>query len=247
MSRITGKIAVVTGGSRGIGASIARRLARDGAIVILTYTRKEQEAALVAQEIERRGGEAEPVRADMRDPAAIRALFEEVVANYGRLDMLVNNAGVAEFRPLDQIDLDHYSHIFDVNVRGPLFAMQEAAKRMADNGRIVNISSGVVRSAPPGSAVYAASKAALETMTLALAAELGARGITVNAVSPGLTQTDMLEQNVPDERLTAMIAMTALGRLGAPEDIADVVSFLVSDDARWVTGQVIGANGGLRG
>jgi 3-oxoacyl-[acyl-carrier protein] reductase len=246
VSRLTGRVAVVTGASRGIGAAIARRLAQDGAIVIITYARQEAAALQTAREIEERGGEVEPVRADMADLDAVRALFAETAANYGRLDILVNNAGVAQFLPLDQIDEVHYGRIFDINVRGPLFAMQEAARSMGNPGRIVNISSGAAQAAPAGSSVYAASKAALETFTRTFAAELGAKGITVNAVSPGITQTDMLAENIPARVQERMIANTALGRLGTPEDIADVVAFLVSDDARWVTGQIIGASGGLR-
>jgi 3-oxoacyl-[acyl-carrier protein] reductase len=246
VSILTGRVAVVTGASRGIGAAIARRLAQDGAIVIITYARQEAAALQTAREIEERGGEVEPVRADMADLDAVRALFAETRANYGRLDILVNNAGVAQFLPLDHIDEAHYARMFDVNVRGPLFAMQEAAKIMANPGRIVNISSGAAQAAPAGSSVYAASKAALETLTRTFAAELGAKGITVNAVSPGITQTDMLTENIPATVQERMIANTALRRLGTPEDIADVVAFLVSDDARWVTGQIIGASGGLR-
>src|SRR5205807_380968 len=154
--------------------------------------------------------------------------------------------GVAEFVALEKIDTEHYSRIFEINVRGPLFAMQEAAKVMPGPGRIVNISSGAAQAAPPGTSVYAASKAALETMTRSLAGELGAKGITVNAISPGLTTTDMLSENIPAPVQQRMVANTALGRLGTPEDIADVVAFIVSDEARWITGQVIGVSGGLR-
>jgi 3-oxoacyl-[acyl-carrier protein] reductase len=246
VSSLTGRAAIVTGASRGIGAAIARRLAADGAIVIVTYARQEAAAHQVAREIESRGGEVDVVQADVADLGAVRRLFAETRANYGRLDILVNNAGVAEFLPLEEVREEHYSRTFDVNVRGPLFAMQEAVRVMSGPGRIVNISSGAAQAAPPGSSVYAASKAALETITRSIAAEVGAKGITVNAVSPGITQTDMLAENIPEAIQQRMIANTALGRLGTPEDIADVVAFLVSDDARWITGQVIGASGGLR-
>ena len=244
--RLTGKVAIVTGASRGIGAAIAKRLARDGAIVVITYAKQEAAALATSRAIEEAGGEVESVRSDMSSLNEVRSLFAETVANYGRLDILVNNAGIAQFVPLAQIDEDHYARLFDVNVRGPLFAMQEAAKVMASPGRIVNISSGAAQAAPPRSGVYAASKAALETLTRSFAGELGPQGITVNAVSPGITETDMLTENIPAAVQQQMIANTALGRLGTPDDIADVVAFLVSEDARWVTGQVIGASGGLR-
>ncbi len=246
MSRLTGKVAIVTGSSRGIGAAIARRLSADGAIVIVTYARQEEAALSVARDIEARGGEVETVRADMSDLDAVRALFAETLGNFGRLDILVNNAGVGEFLTLDKIDEAHYSRIFDINVRGPLIAMQEAARVMSSPGRIINISSGAAQAAPAGMSVYAASKAALEAMTRSIAGELGPKGITVNAISPGLTQTDMLEENVPEAARQYMVQNTALGRLGTPEDIADAVAFLASNDARWITGQVIGVSGGLR-
>ncbi|HLJ56185.1 MAG TPA: 3-oxoacyl-ACP reductase family protein [Chthonomonadaceae bacterium] len=246
MAHMSGRVAIVTGASRGIGAAIARRLAADGAVVVGTYVRAEQPAAELARDIEARGGEIEMARADMADPAAIRSLFAQTIDSFGRLDILVNNAGLAEFRPLDRVDAGHYGAIFDVNVRGPLLAMQEAARVMASPGRIVNISSGAAQAAPPGASVYAASKAALDALTRSLAAELGARDITVNAVSPGITQTDMLDANIPLSVQEQMVKTTALGRVGTPEDIADVVAFLLSEDARWITGQIIGANGGLR-
>jgi 3-oxoacyl-[acyl-carrier protein] reductase len=246
MSRLTGKAAIITGGSRGIGAAIARRLARDGAIVVITYVQNEEAARKVIADIEAYGGEADAVQADMADLSAIRALIEGTRANYGRLDILVNNAGRAEFLPLGTIDESHYARLFDVNVRGPLFAMQEAARVMAEGGRIINISSGSAEAASPSTSVYSATKAALQALTKSIAAELGARRITVNAVSPGITATDMLNEVIPENVQQSMIQNTALGRLGSPEDIADVVAFLASDDSRWITGQVIGANGGLR-
>lgn len=246
MSSLMGRVAIVTGASRGIGAAIARRLARDGAIVIITYAHQDSAAAQIVRDIDSRGGEVEAVQADMADLGAVRSLVSETMSNYGRLDILVNNAAVSQILPLPEIDQPHYDRLFEVNVRGPLFAMQEAARVMSNPGRIINISSGAAHAAPPGWAVYSASKAALETMTLSFAAELGSQGITVNAISPGITQTDMLGAMIPPKVQEFMIANTALGRLGTPEDIADAVAFLASDDARWITAQVIGVNGGLR-
>src|SRR5581483_8770089 len=176
----------------------------------------------------------------------IPGLFEMAMLQYGRLDILVNNAGVAEFHPLSETTHQEYQRQFDVNVRGVLFASQEAAKRFGEEGgRIINITSGAAQAAPPGASVYSATKAAVEAMTKSHAAELGPRNITVNAVAPGPTETDMLREVIPPEQQRVMIEMTALRRLGTPEDIADVVAFLASEEARWVTGQVIGVSGGL--
>jgi len=247
MSGQNGKVAVVTGASRGIGAAIARRLAREGAVAIVGYSRNADAAHQVVAEIERAGGEAEAIQADVADLEQVKRLFAETMQGFGRLDILVNNAGVAEFRPLEAIDAAHYAHQFDVNVRGLLFATQEAALRFGpEGGCIVNITSGAAKSAPPGASVYSATKAAVEALTLSHAAELGPRQIRVNAVAPGITETDMLQANIPPAAQQAMIQTTALRRMGTPEDIADVVAFLTSHDARWITGQILGVSGGLR-
>jgi 3-oxoacyl-[acyl-carrier protein] reductase len=247
MSGLQGKVAIVTGGSRGIGAAIARRLAREGVVVIVGYSRNPEAAQQVVAEIERAGGEAEAMQADVADLEQVQRLFAQTMQGFGRLDILINNAGVAEFRPLEAIDAAHYAHQFDVNVRGLLFATQEAAQRFGtEGGCIVNITSGAAKAAPPGASVYSATKAAVEAMTISHAAELGPRGIRVNAVAPGITETDMLQANIPAEVQQSMIQTTALRRLGTPEDIADVVAFLASHEARWITGQILGANGGLR-
>lgn len=246
MAGLAGKVAVVTGASRGIGAAIAKRLAREGAIVLVNYHQNAAAAGRVVEEIEARGGEAEAIQGDLADLEQIQRLFREVQEGFGRLDILVNNAGTAEFRALEEVDAEHYRRQFDLNVRGVLFATREAAGRMGQGGRIVNISSGAAQSTPPTTTVYAATKAAIEAMTKCLANELGPRGITVNVVAPGLTETDLLQTVIPKEAQEAMAARTPLGRLGTPEDIAEVVAFLASDAARWVTGQVIAASGGLR-
>jgi 3-oxoacyl-[acyl-carrier protein] reductase len=247
MSGLTGKVALVTGASRGIGAAIARRLAADGAQVVVNYGRSREAADNVAAEIAAAGGEAVAIGADVADLAQVRRLFAETVQRYGRLDILVNNAAVAETRPLDAIDPEHFDRQFAVNVRGLLFATQEAARCFGESGgRIINISSGAAQAAPPGMSVYSATKAAVETLTRSHAAELGPRNITVNAVSPGLIETDMLHAVIPAGAQGAMIAVTALRRLGTPEEIADVVAFLASDDARFLTAEVLRVHGGLR-
>ncbi|HLV81470.1 MAG TPA: 3-oxoacyl-ACP reductase family protein [Chthonomonadaceae bacterium] len=247
MNRLEDKAAVVTGASRGIGAAIARRLAAEGAQVLVNYHRSAEAAEKVVAGIEAAGGRAFAAQADMADLAQIRRLFAAVRDRWGRLDILVNNAGVARFRPLEEIEADDYERQFAVNVRGVLFATQEAARLMAETGgRIINISSGAAAAAPPGASVYSASKAAVETLTRVYAAELGPRGITVNAISPGLIQTDMLDAVIPAEARQTMIARTPLRRLGTPEEIADAVAFLASEEARFITGQVLAVSGGLR-
>ena len=247
MSRLKGKVALVTGASRGIGAAIARRLAADGAKVAVNYSKSREAADAVVRDIRSAGGEAIWVQADLADPNQIAAMIDKTVQTFGgRLDILVNNAAISERRMLEESDEAHYARHFDLNVRGVLLATKEAAKHLtAPGGRIINISSGIVRARVGGSAVYAATKAAIEAMTRCHSAELGPRGITVNCVAPGVTDTDMLASAMTPQMREALIRQTAFGRLGTPQDIADVVAFVASDDARWITGEVIPANGGL--
>jgi 3-oxoacyl-[acyl-carrier protein] reductase len=193
------------------------------------------------------GGRASAIQASMADPAAIRALFERAFADHGRLDILVNNAAVAPMRSLEEVDEARYAEIFDVNVRGLLLATREAARRFGEaGGRIINISSILASRMSVGVSIYSASKAAVNALTRCHAAELGPRGITVNAVSPGPVATDMLLQSsLPEVAIQGMAQAPALRRLGEPEDIADVVAFLASHEGRWITGQVIEASGGM--
>jgi 3-oxoacyl-[acyl-carrier protein] reductase len=245
--RLSGRVALVTGASRGIGAAIARRLAADGATVVVNYSRSARPAEEVVRQIRQGGGEAVAARADLGDPAQVQPLFEAARQAFGRVDVLVNNAGVFETRPVEQSDPAHFQQLFDLNVRAPLLATAEFARQVGpDGGRVINISSGLARAAMPGAAVYSATKAALEALTRGHAADLAPKKVTVNAVAPGTTDTEMLREGLSDEARQHMIRSTALGRLGTPEDIADVVAFLAGDDARWVTGQFIDANGGLR-
>ena len=245
MKTLSNKVAVVTGGSRGIGRAIALRLAADGAAVVVSYARRADAAEEVVQAIEAGGGQALAVQADFSQIADVRALFEKAQEKFGRLDILVNNAGTATFAPLTEITEEDFDSLFALNVKGLLFALQEAAKRMEDGGRIVNISTGLTVSGGPGGAVYAGTKGAVEQFTMAAAKELGGRGITVNTVSPGMTDTDLMHAVIPAERQQGAVNASPLGRLGQPEDIADVVAFLCSDDARWLTGLNIRANGGV--
>ena len=246
MKRLQGKVALVTGASRGIGAAIARRLASDGAKVAVNYAKSREAADAVVRDIRSAGGEAIWVQADVSDPSQIPPMIEKTIQTFGgRLDILVNNAAVSEPAKLEQVDLAVFENHFDLNVRGLLLATREAVKHMNEGGRIINITSGIVKVRAAGNAIYAGSKAAVEAITRCLSAELGSRGITVNCVAPGITDTDMLASAMPAEAQKVLIAQTALGRMGKPQDIADVVAFVASDDARWITGEVIPANGGL--
>jgi 3-oxoacyl-[acyl-carrier protein] reductase len=246
MTPLNNKTAVVTGGSRGIGAAIARRLARDGANVVITYRKEAEAAAQVVAACREAGGRALAVQADVAEPAAMASVFEQTLAEFGHLNILVNNAAIAQFLPLAAVTPEHFDNQFAINVRGLLFATQAAVKVMADGGRIINITSGAAEAAGPGASVYSASKAAVQVLSKSWASELGSRGITVNCVSPGITETEMVHGVIPQEALDAMVHNTALGRIGRPDDIAGVVAFLATDDAGWVTGAIIGANGGLR-
>lgn len=243
--RLEDKVAVVTGASRGIGRAIAHRLAQDGAALVVNYKSSKVAAHEVVREIESRGGHAVALQADVADVAGAQRLFEAVKAEFGGLDILVNNAGAAEFKSLPEITEAHFDSIFSLNVRGLLFTTQAAVGLMRDNGRVINISSGITRVNAPGGAVYSGSKAAVEAFTRCWAAELGPRGITVNTVSPGMTETELLLEVMSPETLESQRQQTPLGRLGQPTDIADVVALLCSDDARWLTAQNLLANGGV--
>jgi 3-oxoacyl-[acyl-carrier protein] reductase len=243
--QLQNKIAVVTGASRGIGAAIAKRLARDGATVVVNYKSNEEAAQSVVSEIENAGGKALAIAADIADIMEVRRMFSQIEGEFSHVDILVNNAGWAEWRVLGEVDEDHYDGIFDLNTRGLFFATQEAARIMRDNGRVVNISSGITRVNSGTGSVYAGSKAAVEAFTRCWSEDLGKRGITVNTVSPGMVGTDLLLGNTPQETLDRMATQSPFGRLGEPEDIADVVAFLCTEDARWLTAQNLLANGGV--
>ncbi|MBW4567839.1 MAG: SDR family oxidoreductase [Tolypothrix carrinoi HA7290-LM1] len=243
MTSLSGKVAIVTGSSRGIGRAIAERLGRDGANVVVTYAGNKDKAEEVVSAIKANQTDAIAIQVDMRKIEDVRNLFLHTLDYFGKLDILVNNAaGKNIFKPTAEMTEDEYNSMFDIS-RGVYFSLQQAAHHMADNGRIVNISSaGTSQSIATGGA-YAGCKAAIEQFSMGLAKELGTRQITVNTVAPGVTDTDglVLEQ----EQVNQMIAQTPLGRLGRPDDIASVVSLLVSDDAGWVTGQNIRATGGI--
>lgn len=252
MATLSGKTALVTGGSRGIGRAIAERLGRDGALVAVHYGGNATAAAETVAAIEAAGGTAfalgERLGVDGDADRLLAQLDAELERRTGstRLDVVVNNAAIAPQGGLAETTPDLYDELFAVNVRAPFFVAQGAAERMGEGGRIVSISSGVTRQAWPNLLAYAMTKAAVETFTNTLAKELAPRGITVNAVAPGLVDTDMNAGwlRVSEESRAQAAAASAFGRVGAPEDVADVVAFVASDDARWVTGQTLDATGG---
>lgn len=239
-----GKVALVTGSSRGIGRAIAKRLGDDGARVVVNYRADEESAARVVEEIESAGSSALAVRADVADPASLRGLFDATEARFGGIDLVVNNVATARFAPLRDTTDEDFETMLATNVRSGFVALREAARRVRDGGRIVVVSAGVTLTNAPTTGIYAAGKAAVEQLAKVLAKELGPRGITVNNVLPGATRTDALARGVSTDVVERAVANTPLGRLGEPDDIADIVAFLASDEARWITGQSVAAGGG---
>jgi 3-oxoacyl-[acyl-carrier protein] reductase len=242
--KIDGKVALITGASRGIGRAIAVRLGRDGAAVVVNYSGSQEAAHETVAAIEQGGGRAIAVQADVGKVADVERLFDETFQQFGRLDILVNNAGIMFNKLLAEVAEEDFDRIFAVNVKGTFFACQQAAKRMADGGRIINFSSSTTAMMLATYGAYVATKGAVEQMSHVLAKELGPRGITVNVVSPGPTDTELFGQDKTEQDKQRFAQMAAMGRLGQPQDIADVVALLVSDEARWITGQNIRANGG---
>ncbi len=241
------QVAIVTGASRGIGAAIARRLANDGYKVVVNYAGRADEARAVVSSIAAAGGQAIAVQADVADAAAVRSLFDQAVQAFGRVDVLVNNAGIMPPTLPHLADTDDatFDRLFAVNVKGTFNTLREAAKRLQQGGRIVNFSTSVIGLGLPGYAVYAATKSAVETFTHIMARELRGKNITVNAIAPGPTATALFLDGKTPEVIERMSRMAPLERLGTPEDIAGAVAFLVSDNAAWVNGQTLRANGGL--
>jgi 3-oxoacyl-[acyl-carrier protein] reductase len=244
ITELDGKVALVTGGSRGIGAAVVRRLAHDGADVVLTYRNNADQAADIVADIKATGRRALAVRADSADAAAARRCVEEAVAEFGRLDILVNNAGLGVLGPVEQLDLDDIDSVLAVNVRGSLLTTQAALAHLGAGGRIITIGSCMAeRVAFAGGALYATSKAALTGLTKALARELGPRGITANLVHPGPTDTDMNPSDGPGAEMQQ--GLTALGHYGDPADVAAAVAYLAGDGGRYVSGAALAVDGGF--
>ena len=243
MSKLTGKVAVVTGASKGIGAGIAKALAAEGASVIVNYASSQAGADKVVDEISKAGGQAVAVGGDVSKAADAQGLIEAAITHYGRLDVLVNNSGVYEFAPIENITEEHFHRQFNINVLGLLLVTQAAAKHLGEGGSIINIGSVIARQSMPGGSVYGATKASVDAITSTLAKELGARKIRVNSLNPGLVETEGTAGFIGDFSQGA-IAQTPMGRVGQPRDIAAVAVFLASDDAGWLTGERLFASGG---
>jgi 3-oxoacyl-[acyl-carrier protein] reductase len=248
MSKLTGKVAVVTGASKGIGAAIAKALAAEGASVVVNYSSGKAGAEAVVAEIARKGGKAVAVGGDVSKGADATAIVEAAVKSYGRLDILVNNSGVYEFAPIQEVTPEHFHRQFNTNVLGLLLVTQAAVKHLTEGASIINISSAVTRLAPAATAVYSGTKGAVDAITGVLAKELGPKRIRVNAINPGMVETEgtVTAGFIGSDFEKALIAQAPLGRTGRPDDIADIAVFLASDDSRWLTGEQIIASGGLR-
>lgn len=242
---LNGKSAIVTGASRGIGRAIALRLGAMHASVAINYVNDEKAAASTVSDIRKTGGKAVAIKADMRAVEDIRSLFKQTTTEFGGVDILVNNAGIRLFKAIGSVTEAEFDDIFATNVKGVFFACQMAARHMADGGRIINISSSVTRVLMADYGAYAATKGAVDQITRVLAKELGPRGITVNAVSPGPTDTELFRKGKTREQIDGFARATALGRIGTPADIADAVVLLVGNAAGWISGQNICANGGF--
>ena len=248
MGKLSGKVAVVTGASKGIGAAIAKTLAAEGASVVVNYASSKAGAEKVVNEIQKAGGNAVAIHADLSQPEDAKKLAAETKKHFSKVDILVNNAGVYEMRPLELIDAAHVKKIFDLNVTGLLLTTQEIVKLIPEEGgSIINISSVVAKTPPPASAVYSGTKGAVDVITRVLAQELGPRKIRVNSLSPGFTITEGVQASGFEEEFAKQVTpRTPLGRVGQPEDIARVALFLASADSGWVTGETVLAGGGVR-
>jgi 3-oxoacyl-[acyl-carrier protein] reductase len=249
VGKLTGKTAVVTGASKGIGAGIAKAFAKEGANVVVNYARAKDDADKVAAEITKAGGKGIAVQADVSKQADVDKLFDATKKTFGKVDILVNNAGVYEFAPIEQVTEASYRRMFDLNVLGTVLSTQAAVKLMNGNGgSIINVSSVVSLTPPPASSIYSATKGAVDVITRTLALELGPRNIRVNSLSPGLVETEGTRSSgtTEGEFKDIAVARTPLGRVGQPDDIAKVAVFLASEDSGWITGEILPVGGGAR-
>ena len=245
MNTSSKKVAIVTGSSRGIGAAIAERLAHDGFAVVVNYSGNAAPAHALVDKITQQGGSALTVQADISDSAAVRQLFKTTLDTFGGVDVLVNNAGIMALAPLGDTDDATFDRLLAINVKGTFNTLREATRHLRDGGRIINFSSSVTALLQPTYSIYAATKAAVEAMTSVLAKELRGRNITINAVAPGPTATDLFLNGKPQEVIDRLAKLAPLERLGEPADIAAVVSFLSGPDGAWINGQTLRANGGI--
>jgi len=248
MDRLKNKVAVVTGASKGIGAGIAKGLAAEGAAVVVNYASSKEGAEKVVAEIKAQGGKAIAVQGDMAKAPDVERLFAETRKAFGRVDVLVNNAGVYEFAPISDVTEEQFHRMFDTNVLGPILAAREVAKYLGEGGSVINIGSVAASRTPPASAVYSGTKAALDAVTRALAQDFGPKKIRVNSINPGPVDTEGVRSAgiVGTDFEKGLVAQTPLGRIGQPEDIAPIAVFLASDESGWLTGETLLASGGLR-
>ncbi|WP_194540446.1 SDR family oxidoreductase [Paenibacillus sp. JZ16] len=242
---LSGKVAIVTGASRGIGREIAERLAENGAKVVVNYASSPAKAEEVVSAIKQSGGEARAIQADIRQVAAIERLFGETIEVYGGIDILVNNAGIMTTKPVATMREEDFDQQFAINVKGTYFAIQQAFHHMNSGGRIINFSTSVVGQMFPAYSVYAGTKGAVEQFTRQLAKEFGPKGITINAVAPGPINTELFTVGKSEEQIAGIANMNAFGRLGEPDDVAGAVLFLAGEESKWITGQTIRVNGGF--
>ncbi|HEV2330377.1 MAG TPA: glucose 1-dehydrogenase [Verrucomicrobiae bacterium] len=249
-AKLAGKVAVVTGASKGIGASIAKHLAAEGAAVVVNYASSKTGADEVVSEINRNGGKAIAVKADVAKKVDIDHLFAETKKAFGKTDILVNNAGIYEFLPLEQVTEEHFHKQFNLNVLGLVLTTQAAVRQFGPNGgSVINISSVASTAAPPNGSVYSATKGAVDTVTKSLAKELGSRKIRVNAINPGMIETEGVQSAgiIGSDMEKNVVAQTPLGRIGRPQDIGSVAAFLASEDSGWITGETLYVAGGFGG
>jgi 3-oxoacyl-[acyl-carrier protein] reductase len=247
--KLAGKVAIVTGASKGIGASIATHLAAEGAAVVVNFSSSREGAERVVAQIEKAGGRAVAIEANVSNEAEIKSMFDQTKKAFGSIDILVNNAGIYEFAPLEKVTAEHFHKQFDLNVLGLLLASKEAVQHFGpEGGSIINISSVVATLSPPNAAVYAATKAAVDSVTRSLAKELGARKIRVNSINPGLVETEGTSTSgiVKGDQQRRYEAQAPLGRIGQPQDIAPAAVFLASSDSSWMTGETLYISGGVR-
>ncbi|MDF2189695.1 SDR family oxidoreductase [Paraflavitalea sp. CAU 1676] len=245
MNTLINKVVLITGASRGIGAAVARKIASEGAKVIINYAGSQVEADQTVQSIKANGGDAIALQADVSKADQVAALFDAAIAHYGRIDVLVNNAGIMITKLLKDTTDEDFTRQFDINVRGTFNTLREAATKLANGGSIINFSSTTTRVMMPTYSTYVATKGAVEQLTRVFAKEIGARGINVNAVLPGPTNTELFTKGKPQEVIDRLASLTAFNRIGEPDDTAKVVAFLASDDAKWISGQTIGVNGAM--
>jgi Dehydrogenases with different specificities (related to short-chain alcohol dehydrogenases) len=244
MKNLTEKVVLVTGASKGIGAAIAKKLADAGARVIVNYAGSQTDAEAVVNSITTNGGAAVAIRADVSKPEQVKTMFDQAIDAYGKIDVLVNNAGIMITKPIKDTTDEDFTRQFDINVRGVFNTLREAAEKLSDNGSIINFSTSVNRLMLPTYGTYVATKAAVEQLTRVFSKEIG-RGINVNSVSPGPTNTELFIKGKPQEAIDRLASLNPFGRIGEPTDIAQVIVFLVSDEAKWINAQNIGINGGM--